>query len=287
MLAAMARLFAMGKLKLLFGGVAAGLLAGAAALWAGQGRLIFEPYAPLVAAPAGVHYEDVQIRMPRGQLTGWWIPAARRDAKTVLYLHGNAENVSTSVSEIAPLRSLGYSVLIIDYRGFGRSEGRFPSETAVYEDADAAWHYLAWHMNVKPENLFIYGHSLGGAVAIELARRHPEAAGLIVESSFTSIYDMARLDRLYSLLPLRFLTQRFDSASKVAELKLPVLYLHGTADEIVPFEMGARLQARTPGARLVAIQGGRHDHDAAGEAVIRTAIRSFVEGSAVTASNAQ
>ena len=275
MLHAMASLRAMGSIKLLLCGV----LAGAAALWMGQARLVFEPYAPLVSAD--VAHEEVEIPMPGGRVTGWWIPSAAPDAKTVLYLHGNDDNVTTSVKEIAPLQELGYSVLLIDYRGFGRSDGAFPTERAVYEDASAAWNFLVSEMKVKPQDLYIYGHSLGGAIAIELANRHPESAGLIVESSFTSIYDMARLDPRYLLLPLNpLLNQRFDSAAKVVSLKLPVLYLHGTADEVVPFDMGKRLFSSTPAAQFVAIQGGRHDHDAAGAAVIRTAIRSFVEGRA-------
>ena len=279
----MARLFGMGKARF-FVGVAAGCIAGAVALWGCQGRLIFEPDIQLLAPPPGVAVEDVEIAMPGGTVTGWWFPAEQRGAKTVLYLHGNDGNVSTSVREIAPLRELGYAVLLIDYRGFGRSAGGFPSEAKVYEDAEAAWNFLVREKHLKSGELYIYGHSLGEALALELARRHSEAAGLIVESSFTSIYDMAQLERRYALLPLGlFLNQRFDSIDKVASLALPILYLHGTDDEIVPFAMGQRLHERTPAAQFVAIQGGRHDHDAAGAAVIRTAVRSFVEGRTLAA----
>jgi pimeloyl-ACP methyl ester carboxylesterase len=123
------------------------------------------------------------------------------------------------MGEIAPLRELGYSVFVPDYRGFGESEGSFPSEKTVYEDAEAAWNYPVDQRGIRPAHLYIYGHSLGGAIGIELALRHPEAAGLIVESSFTSIGEMAKLRKRYALLPIQLLNQRFDSIQKVSKLK--------------------------------------------------------------------
>jgi pimeloyl-ACP methyl ester carboxylesterase len=274
-------------LAVLAGGLI-GYLAIGVAMWGGQSRLIFEPIRELHAAPSDFSFPIVDVTIPLAsgsRLDGWWLPAVSPGAKVVLYLHGNQENVTTSVREILPLRELGYAVLLIDYRGFGRSEGGFPSEAAVYEDAEAAWNYLVRERHVDAVALYIYGHSLGGAIAIELATRHPETAGLIVESSFTSIYDMARLKKRYALLPMDlFLNQRFDSIGKVGELKVPVLYLHGTDDEVVPFAMGQRLfEASGSRASLVAITGGRHDHDAAGAEVIRSAERSFVGGGTLAA----
>src|SRR5258708_12301937 len=126
---------------------------------------------------------------------------------SVLYLHGNDGNVSTSMDGIAPLRELGYTVFMIDYRGYGASGGGFPSEAGVYQDAQSAWDYLVHDWGVNPANLFIYGHSLGGAIAIELALHHPEPAGLVVESSFTSISNMPIPHPPSPLLPLNpFLT---------------------------------------------------------------------------------
>jgi pimeloyl-ACP methyl ester carboxylesterase len=198
----------------------------------------------------------------------------------VLYLHGNGGNISTNMDGIALLRELGYAVFMIDYRGYGKSSGGFPSEAGVYEDAEAAWNYLVGERGLNPANLFIYGHSLGGAIAIELALRHPEAAGLMVESSFSSIYDMAMLEARYALLPVDLLlNQRFDSIAKVGQLGLPVLYIHGTADETVPFEMGKALYRATPAARsFVAVPAGKHKTNAAvGGAGLRVAIGRFVE----------
>jgi pimeloyl-ACP methyl ester carboxylesterase len=261
-------------------------LAAGLALWVCQSRLIFEPERVLHARPVDFPFPVLDLAIPvkrAGQseemVRAWWIPAADRDAKVVLYLHGNDGNVSTSMGEVAPLRELGYSILVIDYRGYGISDGSFPSEAKVYQDAEAAWTHLV-RAGVDPSDLYIYGHSLGGAVAIDLAARHPEAGGVIVESSFTSIYDMAMLDRRYALLPVKLLlNQRFESLSKVAALRVPALYIHGTADEIVPFEMGRRLFEATTGfKRFAAIDGARHDNNAAvGGPAFRTAISAFVQ----------
>ena len=262
------------------------------ALAACQSWLIFEPDRKLRAAPSDFSFRIVEVAVPvrpaaggRTQyLNGWWIPSSQPDARTVLYFHGNDDNVSRCVTEGGPLRKLGYNIFLVDYRGFGESDGRVPSETTVYEDAEAAWNYLVADRGVPTSQLYIYGHSLGGAIAIELARRHPEAAGLIVESSFTSIYDMSQLDPRYRLLPVkRFLNQRFESVDKVSDLKVPVLILHGTQDEVVPYWMGERLFSRAPAPKqFFAIEGGRHDHDESGEAGMCEAIDRFVQSTPAT-----
>jgi hypothetical protein len=262
---------------------AVGYLFVCAAFYGAQRRLVFEPDRTLHAFPANYAFliRDVAIPGEPGQiLHGWWIPAPHARAKVVLYLHGNDGNVSTNMHGIAPLRELGYSVFLIDYRGFGESDGGFPSEQGVYRDAQAAWDYLVSERGVNPADIVMYGHSLGGAIAIELALHHPEAAGVVVESSFTSIRDMAKLEARYAAIPLGLLlNQRFDSIDKVGRLVLPVLYIHGTADEIVPFEMGKALYDATPTARgFVAVPAGRHEDNAvAGGAVLRSAIGRFVE----------
>ena len=279
-----ATLRGMGKARLIGIGAILGYVAAGLLLWGCQNRLIFEPGAP--DSGRSISFPLSKVRIPLdapGTLNGAWVAGG---TKTVLYLHGNDDTVASSESEIAPLRELGYSVLLVDYRGFGVSPGPFPTEASVYQDAEAAWNYLVRERGVDPKALYLYGHSLGGAIAIELARRHPEAAGLIVESSFTSISDMARLQARYALLPVDFfLNQRFDSIRKVAGLRLPILYLHGTDDELVPFAMGQRLFAASErSARFVAIPGGHHDHDAEGAAVIRRAVLAFTEGKTLTAS---
>ena len=258
-----------------------------AALWASQSRFIFEPVRTLVVQPAELAFPVADVTIPvrsakagRETLHAWWMPAARTDAKLVLYFHGNEGNVSTSIGETALLRSLGYSVLVVDYRGYGESDGRFPSESTIYEDAEAALDALLEGWGVRPGNLYLYGHSLGAAVAIELASKHPELGGLIVESAFTSIYDMARLEPKYGIFPVELLlNQRFESIKKVAHLELPVLYIHGTADRVVPYTMGRALYEQSGGRkRFVAVPGGGHDDNAAvapGE--LASAIRDLIQ----------
>ena len=257
-----------------------------AALWASQSRFIFEPVRTLVVKPTELAFPVTDVTIPvrsaqagRETLHAWWMPAARSDAKLVLYFHGNEGNVSTSIGETALLRSLGYSVLVVDYRGYGESDGRFPSESTIYEDAAAALDALLEGWAVRPGDLYLYGHSLGAAVAIDLASKHAELGGLIVESAFTSIYDMARLEPKYGIFPVELLlNQRFESIKKVAHLELPVLYIHGTADRVVPYTMGRALYEQSGGRkRFVAVPGGGHDDNAAvapGE--LASAIRDLI-----------
>jgi pimeloyl-ACP methyl ester carboxylesterase len=150
----------------------------------------------------------------------WWWPAQRKDAPAVLYLHGARWNLIGHVFRIQQLHDFGFSVLAVDYRGFGQSDGDYPSEKTVYEDARVAWDHLA---QLQPDagKRFIYGHSLGGAVAVDLAAHlsespsEPRAGGLIVESSFSSLSDIARA-LAPSWLPVKLLmSQKFDSVDKI------------------------------------------------------------------------
>ena len=243
-----------------------------AALWASQSRFIFEPVRTLVVKPTELAFPvaDVTISVPDAKaghqtVHAWWMPARRSDGRLILYFHGNEGNVSTSIGETALLRSLGYPVLVVDYRGYGESDGAFPSEASVYEDAEAALEALVHEWRIKPHDIYVYGHSLGAAVAIDLASRHPELGGLVVESAFTSIYDMAKLDSKYGIFPVGLLlNQRFESIKKVSRLNMPVLYIHGTADRVIPYRMGVALYERSGGEkRFVAVAGGGHDDNAA------------------------
>ena len=240
-------------------------------LWSQQDRFIFRPGRDITRTPAdaGLTYENVFIPVAGESAGGervhaWWIPSVIPAAPVLLYLHGNALNIGANVEHAKRLHDLGISVLLLSYRGYGRSDGDQPSETKIYQDAEAGWHYLVSDQDKSPADILIYGHSLGGAVAIELAVRHPEARGLIVESTFTSIRDMAARSGALRIFPLALiLTQHFDSLSKVDRLRLPVLYLHGTADTVVPPEMSRRLyeQTRAP-KRLRLISGGGHNDSA-------------------------
>ena len=241
-------------------------------LWAAQDRYIFRPSHDIAQWPSdyGLKYEDVYIQTPYGSSTAeaihaWWIPAEHKEPqKVLLYLHGSAFNIGANVEHARRFNRLGFSVLLVSYRGYGMSDGGAPSEQATYEDAEAAWTYLLVEKGVRPDQIILYGHSLGGAVAIELATRHPEAAGLIVESTFTSIREVAELNPFYRLFPLEWLIAHpYDSISKMERLAIPVLFLHGTDDASIPHTMSHRLYERTPGEkRLAFILGGGHSNNA-------------------------
>ena len=240
-------------------------------LWARQGHFIFMPRREIKKTPANVelHYEDVYISVKNKndhieRIHGWWIPAQNQSSNVLLYLHGSALNMGANVNALRRLHNLGFAVLIVSYRGYGLSDGEFPSEALLYTDAEASWNYLVVEKGIQPKKIFIYGHSIGGAVAIDLAVRHPNAAGLIAESTFTSIIDVARLKTQYRLFPLDLIVhQRFDSLNKVPHLRIPVLYIHGTDDHLIPSEMSRLLYERTPPPkRLKLIPGGGHNNSA-------------------------
>ena len=177
-------------------------------LWARQRKFIFLPTRAVEKSPAdvGLKHEDVRVPVggdPATSLHGWWLPSDDATGPAMLYLHGNDFNLGSNVERIERLNRMGFAILAVDYRGYGKSGGGFPSEIQVYEDAEAAWNYLVRKRRVDPGHAFIYGHSLGGAIAIELALRHPEVAGLIVEGTFTSMPELAKID--YWMFPVDWL----------------------------------------------------------------------------------
>ncbi|WP_082429538.1 alpha/beta hydrolase [Pseudanabaena sp. 'Roaring Creek'] len=262
-----------------------------AGLWFGQTRLVFSPEKEITTTPANFNatYEDVLIPVKKADGTGenihgWWLPnikqeekASLGDRKVILYLHGKGKNISANAKHANRLMRMGFSVLVFDYRGYGRSEGSFPSESSVYTDAQTAWDYLI-QKGYKSNQILIYGHSLGGAIAIDLAIKHPDALGAIVDASFTSMSDMAQLDPKYRIFPIDLLIhQRFDSIAKVRSLAIPVLYIHGTADEVIPVSMAQSLYEATPSRKQIVIipNGGHSNNAATNEPLYLNAIRSF------------
>ena len=233
-----------------------------------QRELIYQPVRVYSGSPAdrGLDYQDVWLSVKAAEgdgserVHGWWIPAADAQAPTLLYLHGTRWSLGRSLFRIARWRALGFSVLAIDYRGFGRSDGELPSETEIYADAQAAWEHLR---RLEPDagRRFVYGHSLGGAVAIDLATRNADVAGLIVESTFTSMSEMAARSK-YGYLPVELvLTQRFDSLGKIGDVAVPVMFIHGTGDRYVPAAMSERLYAaaREPKRLILVADAGHSD----------------------------
>lgn len=229
-------------------------------LWFMEQRTVFIPYRAIEATPktVGLAYEAVTlVTRDRVRLAAWYIPAAGPDRGTVLFLHGNGGNISHRVEKAAFLHDAGFHVLLVDYRGYGESRG-WPTEQGVYEDAETAYVYLTRERHVPASRLLVYGESLGGAVAIELARRHPVRA-LIIEGSFTSIPDVSK--RFLPLIPTQLLRYRFDSGAKVRTLDVPVLIFHSRNDEVVPFALGRTLfeDAASKVKRFVPLRGAHNE----------------------------
>lgn len=255
-------------------------------MWATQRQRIFEPQAQFQTTPnrLGLKFEEVHIPSgsgaDQGDLYAWWIPAENADAPTLLYLHGNAFNIGAahSLDNAQRMHGMGYNLLLVDYRGYGKSTGGAPSESKVYEDAESAWRYLTLQRKIAPKRIFIFGRSLGGAIAINLALFHPNGGGVIVENTFTSLMDIA--ESKYPYLPVDLLlNQRFDSIRKIRRLKIPLLVIHGTWDTHVPYQMGQRLFESAPQPKfLKLIEGGEHGNcDLVAPLEYRAAVTEFVQ----------
>jgi len=206
-------------------------------------------------------YLDVGGQTPGERIHAWWWPADDAGAPVVLYLHGVRWNLTGHLNRMSQLRRFGFSVFAIDYRGFGKSDGELPSEATVYEDARVAWQWLV-EREPNASRRFIYGHSLGGAVAIDLAAQLADgpasARGLIVESSFTSIPELVS-DSGYGFLPWQLLiSQKFDSIAKIQQIRMPVLIVHGEEDRYVPAHLSSALYAAAPQPKkLLLVPTGR------------------------------
>lgn len=235
----------------------------AAWMYFSQGSLVYYPRPELAATPndAGLAYEDVFLASgPETTIHAWWLPH-ERSRLTLLFSHGNGGNISHRLDTLRIFHNLGLSVLIYDYAGYGRSNGS-PSEEATRADARAAWRWLTRERGINPGSIVLFGRSLGGAVAAELAAhvhgRGEPPAGLILESTFTSIPDMGAL--LYPWLPVRLLSRfNYDSREALRSVALPALFLHSRDDDIIPFELGRRLHDAYAGPKT--FQELRGDHN--------------------------
>jgi len=235
-----------------------------------QRHLIYFPAREYHGTPGdiGLHYEDVRFdTSDHVQLSGWWVPvrdsnganatAAATDRLTILFFHGNAGNISHRLEKLELLNRMGCNLLLVDYRGYGRSDGQ-PSETGTYLDARAAWEHVTQSRAVSPDRIILFGESLGGAVAIELAG-HVQPAGLIVESTFTSLADVARIH--YPLLPTRWLLRyRYDSIARIGLVRCPKIHVHGRDDSLVPIELARRLfDAASQPKQFIETPGGHNE----------------------------
>jgi len=248
---------------------AAAVLTGCATLDQRQRAWIFQPSdrSWWRGEEAAVGMDDVWIHFPSretGQpvkLHGLWLAhenaTTQANAPVLLYLHGARFNVTGSAFRARRMQELGFSVLAIDYRGFGKSSPGLPSETMAYEDARAAWDWLGQQYPGRPR--YIFGHSLGGAIAIELAAQVGDEAGTLVEGGFTSIPDVVSTFK-WGWLPVGpLITQRFEAVKRVPAIGSPLLVVHGGADRLIQPELGRRLfDAATGRKAFVLVEGGSH-----------------------------
>ena len=245
--------------------LAGALSAGCASFDEQQRQWIFQPQTTAASLQPGrtQGMDDVWIDYTapdstnKIRLHALWLAHSDPRAPVLLYLHGARRNVESSAFRVRQMQSLGFSVLAIDYRGFGRSSEGLPSEASVAEDARAAWAWLGQRHAGAPR--YIFGHSLGGAIAVQLASEVNDAKGLIVEGTFTSIPALFETMK-WGWLPITsMITQRFDSAERIERVKVPVLVVHGDADSLIPPALGRALYERAAAPkRFVLVEGGTH-----------------------------
>lgn len=249
-------------------------------MWLFQERLVYLPHMGRehVATPADIGLDWRAVELVTADdltLDAWWLPAENSRA-ALLFLHGNAGNISHRLVSLEQFNRLGLSVLILDYRGYGKSEGT-PSEAGTAMDADAGWRWLKEKSGHDPGRFVIFGRSLGAAVAAELASR-TEPAALILESPFRSVPDLGQ--RLYPWLPVRALARlNYPTVEYVTQLKAPLLVIHSEEDEIIPFAEGqAVYEAAASPKKLLVIQGGHNTGFLVNEAIYLRGMNDFLSG---------
>lgn len=236
--------------------------AGAAAwLYLRQDSMIFLPLIPtrdIVSTPEsiGLKFENITLQTAdQEKLHAWYIPNSKSKI-VILVCHGNAGNISHRLDTLARFHDIGLNVLLFDYRGFGQSSGE-PSEQGTYRDAQSGWDFLI-SKGYAPEQIVIFGRSLGGGVATELATRQQPAA-VILESTFTSVPD--RGAELYPWLPVKLLARtHYDNLAKISRINSPLLVLHSPVDELIPFHHGQRLYQVANSPKAFYVLSGDHNN---------------------------
>jgi len=224
-----------------------------------QERMLYFPEKEIGQTPdtISLNYDEIYFKTKDGlNISGWYIPA-ENEKGVLLFCHGNAGNISHRVDSIKIFNSLNLSVLIFDYRGYGKSEGK-PSEYGTYLDAEAAWDYLVNVKRKSPESIILFGRSLGGAVAAELAMRKKSAA-LIIESCFTSVPDLGKT--FYPWLPIKLLSKfKYSTIDKIGSINCPKLIIHSPEDEIISFRHGEVLYEKAFQPKdFLKIKGGHNE----------------------------
>ena len=239
------------------------------------------PEAGAAAVPHAETPDGERTKARTEALALWWLPHPDPSAPTLLYLHGTFRNLFQNLPKIDALRDAGFAVLAVDYRGWGDSAAIVPSEASITADAAVAWAEMQRRQPV-PQRRLIYGHSMGGAVAVTLAsglHGGRDYAALVLESTFTSLPEVAAAAGFWGRVAGNLTTLQFDSLSRIGRVDAPILMLHGSADTTVRVELGRRLRdAAPPGVRWVEFPGGSHSrlHSQAPE-IYRRAFTEFLQ----------
>jgi uncharacterized protein len=252
-------------------------------LFFNQSRMVFYPSQNIRTTPQsiGLEFESVELNTSDGErLSGWFIPASKQNPlgkATILYSHGNAGNIGDRLQRLPIYKGLDVSVLLYDYRGYGKSTGT-PSENGTYIDIETFWQYLIDVKKVPPAQVIAYGESLGGGVASYLADKEPSMGGLILSATCTSVKDRAQ--ELYPYLPISLISRfNYDTRSRLPKLNIPILIFHSRDDEVFPFSHAeANFQAISdPKLKmLVELEGGHNDGFLEAAEAYRSGLEQFI-----------
>ena len=241
-----------------------------------ENKNLYYPIQEIEHTPSDINieYENVFFHTEdKVKLNGWFIKAKNAQA-TIIFAHGNGGNISHRLDKIDFFNKIGINLFIFDYRGYGQSQG-VPEENGLYLDIQAAYKFVNNEQTIRP--IILYGESLGGAIAVDLAAQSDFAIdGLILEGAFSNIKDMARI--IYPLLPASFLKTKFDSITKISQVKVPKLHFHSKDDDIVPIALDRKLfTAGNKPKKFIVLEGGHNDCFFISEDLVRGSLKEFID----------
>lgn len=225
-----------------------------------QENIIFQPSKEYVSPHESYNVEELYIKTADGEdLQSWWVDN-KNATDTVLFFHGNGGNLTDRIFRLGIFKSLNLNVLMIDYRGYGKSSGKIKKENDLYLDAEAAWDFLIKEKGIDPKNIIIWGRSVGGAAAIYLAQGK-DIKALIIESSFYSLADIGK--KHFPFLPIdEMLRFKFNNGEIIQNVHAPLLFVHSTKDDIIPFSQGEMLYSRAlEPKKFLKLEKGDHNSD--------------------------
>jgi fermentation-respiration switch protein FrsA (DUF1100 family) len=244
-----------------------------------QKRQIYVPSSVVQHTPSSLdlEFENLRLKTADGEeISAWYVPARGKDkdALTLHFSHGNGGNIGDRTFSVKTFHDMGLNVLVYDYRGYGESTGS-TTEQGTYVDAKTAWDYLVNEKQAKPEDIILFGRSMGGAVAAWLAGE-VKAPMLVIESAFSSAPDMAA--RIFPILPSRLLCRyRYDSMSRIKDIHCPVLVAHSPSDEVIPYDQGKKLfDAANEPKKFVEMSGGHNDGGLDSDSNYQRILKEFI-----------